>query len=136
MAYIEARARGDRTPLHEAIEEGHLGAAKCLVKYGADINKKSSLGSPLMHAINSEYIDLLEWLLHITATDLTHKSTYFGAAPESILFIAAREAKAESVRCLLRIYSRFTHSSMMVERYSVIAFFVLTSASEQRQVAS
>ena len=100
-ADIESKAKGNRTPLHEAVEAGHLEVAKCLVNRGADINKKSALGSPLMHAIIREHVPIIEWLLSLTSTELADRSPYFVDKPAPILFIAAREGKVESIRCLL-----------------------------------
>ena len=108
-ADIEAKAKENRTPLHVAAETGRLEVIKCLVKNGADISKQSALGTPLMHAIRNEHVDVITYFILNTSAELTAYSKSFQDTVP-LLFIAAEERKSESVRCLLAngIYSSHT----------------------------
>ena len=54
------------TPLHSAVvggDEKHIIIIAILIKNGADINRKSGLGTPLHSAVMNENIDMVDFLI-------------------------------------------------------------------------
>lgn len=120
-ADIEAKAKENRTPLHVAAETGRLEVIKCLVKNGADISKQSALGTPLMHAIRNEHVDVITYFILNTSAELTAYSKSFQDTVP-LLFIAAEERKSESVRCLLAngisVHTPLNNGRTVLHRYT------------------
>lgn len=90
-----------RSPVYVATDSGHIEAVKCLVQFGADINKKvisgSDLGkSPLHAASRNGHLEMCQYLLSIDA-DLNCQDSR-GMTP---LHQAATDMKVEIVQLLL-----------------------------------
>ncbi|KAM9462791.1 ankyrin repeat and SOCS box protein 3 [Clarias gariepinus] len=62
--YVNSTTHNSETPLYFAAMNGHLRAARCLIRAGADLNKMSNdLSSPLFAAVDSGHKEVVELLV-------------------------------------------------------------------------
>jgi ankyrin repeat protein len=97
-AHVNAKGRGDMTPLHVACCNGHVQVVKELVEHGADIEAKDMHGdTPLHYAVLVGNLPIVKALLSGGADILT--SSYYGTLP---VHEAVSEGDSAVAKCLLQ----------------------------------
>lgn len=95
---LEIQTASRRTPLMYAIISGNFEATKIFIEYGANYKLMTESGSPIIMAIESNSVTMLDYLLtlkdcpSLTATDLA------GLTP---MYVACYNSKSDIVKYLL-----------------------------------
>lgn len=96
----------DITPMHLAVEYGHLNMMELLYRYGASINTEKPAFTPLMNSVTRDYPKAMLWLLahgaNIHAKDVNEKTALYYAKEYKKLYCAQLllEAGAEPIEII------------------------------------
>lgn len=96
---LNAQDSSGSSPLHEAVKNGKLNAAKCILNLGADVNLVDNVGQTILHiAALTGNAEAVEYILERSLIDVNCEAT-FGITP---LVAARRSNHQEVIKILIR----------------------------------